>query len=88
MSEGQVWLARDADGKACVYSLLTNCPVLQPDGLVTTLDETAECLGVYSAEQAEHLFGVQLRPGAYVVGRLSFQPDGPVTKIQQQTTGP
>jgi len=80
-----LWLARDADGKADMYSLLTDCPALQADGLVTTVDDAAECVGVYSAEQAEHLFGVQLQPGGCVCGKLNFQPDGPVRLLQRQT---
>ena len=84
----KVWLARDDDGKAYMVSLLTDRPVLQPDGLVTTLDEAAECLGVYSAERAEQLFGVKLQHGECVSGRLSFQTVGRVANMQRQTTGP
>lgn len=79
-----VWLARDADGEANLYSLHTARPLLTPDGFATTNDEAAECLGAYLPEQAERLFGVTLAPGECVRGTLLFRPASPGTEMPVQ----
>lgn len=79
-----VWFARDAKGTQEFYSLLTDRPVLQANGTVTSADEMAECLGVFSETDAKQIFGVELEPGECVCGTLAFTPTQAAQEMQQE----
>lgn len=79
-----LWLARDADGHANLYTLLTARPVLRSDGMATTAEESAECLGAFPPDVIEPLLGVRLQPGQCVSGTLTFNPDGASQEMPEQ----